>query len=141
MRTYRKHHQSFIIHFATALQSLLKNNNNNEPPTPTQQTDLLSLDRTLTHDTFALFPHLFDRSFNTNASLLHTTSLPAPPRRHNPVHQPAPGALFTSLISNFEENWIDLADAVDILDARHSRYGRWRKLEEEHAQLVGKLNT
>ena len=55
MRSYHKKHQNFTIHFTTALKSIL---NDNQSPTPKQQTDLLDLERTLTHETFALWPHL-----------------------------------------------------------------------------------
>lgn len=131
---YRKMYYYFQIHFTTALESLI----NGKTPTPRQQDDLVNLDRDLTHETFALQPDLFDRSFQTNFSLLQTLSLEAPSllaRRSHPL------VFLTSLIEFLEENWIDLADAEDILDPRprHSRI--WSELERQRRQLVMQLDS
>lgn len=137
MRTYRKEYQNFIIIFTTALESLLINKE--EIPTPKQKHDLISLERTLTHETFALCPYLFDSSFKTNETLLLTTSLQAPSLLNILCHRSNPEAFLKALISNLKLDWIDLVDAADILDCRYRRYERWRKLEEEYGQLVERL--
>lgn len=128
-RSYRKSYLNFTIHFTKALQATL--NNETKTKTPKQQNDLVSLERTLTHSTFALWPHPFDRPFITNSILLTTTT----------VLNVLALVFLHSLKSPLVHAYLDLANAADILDPRHRRYAVWCAQECQRVHLLSQFDV
>lgn len=100
---------------------------------------LVPLERDLTHETFALWPELFDRSMSANDSLLRDISSRTYSLHHVVSRHDDPGRFLQGEQDRLRRQWIDLSDAVDVLDGRCERYTTETELRTQLDELRDKL--
>ncbi|CAD6594427.1 MAG: hypothetical protein ASARMPRED_009403, partial [Alectoria sarmentosa] len=137
---YRRSYDRFERHFTAALRSTL----NNEVTTADDKRNLLRVELNLTHESFHIWPDLFDRTFTANRRLLSSTDSQAPTLLDVLALRDQPKAFLQSLRAVLQRDWIDLADAAadDVLRPRDPRrYHTWRTLERQKRLVLDRLDV
>ncbi|CAF9908115.1 MAG: hypothetical protein ALECFALPRED_004225 [Alectoria fallacina] len=133
---YRRSYDRFERHFTAALRSTL----NDEVKTANNKRNLVRVELNLTHESFHIWPQLFDRTFTANRHLLSSTHSQAPTLLDVLALRDHPKASLQSLRADLQNDWIDLADAADVLHPHDPRYQTWRTLERQKGQLRDRLD-
>ncbi len=100
---------------------------------------LIIMEQTLTYETFARFPVLWKMCFAANWRLIREI--------HEPLHSLAspdstdPAASLAQTREMFEEEWIVLDDAAEILSGYDSRYVTWGRLKEQKRRVLKVMAT
>jgi len=97
------------------------------------------MEQTLTHETFARFPVTWKMCFAANWCFIHEI--------HEPLHtltSPGftdPAASLAQTREMFEEEWIVLDDAAEILSGYDPRYETWGKSKEQKRRVLKVMAT
>ncbi|CAD6593549.1 MAG: hypothetical protein ASARMPREDX12_007312 [Alectoria sarmentosa] len=137
---YRRSYDRFERHFTAALRSTL----NGAVKTAEKKRNLLRVELTLTHESFHIWPQLFDRTFTANRRLLSSTDSQAPTLLDVLSLRDQPKASLQSLRAVLQADWIDLADAAAaaVLRPRDPRrYHTWRALERQKRLVLDRLDV
>ena len=148
MSPYQNAYFAFETHFTAVLHSLLQCEKNDDIKFSHQQQqqqqqqqyrDLISLEQILTHESFALWPELFDHAFRTNVGVLRHLISQTPSLLEVLAVRKHPSQFLREMKNELRREWIELDDAVDILDGRCRQYRAWMTLEEERKKMWGKF--
>jgi hypothetical protein len=129
-------HQNAIAAFNRVFEVL---HHGGKIPCISEQNRLIIMERTLTHETFARFPVLWKMCFAANWRLIHEI--------HEPLHTLAspdftePAASLAQSREMFEEEWIVLDDAAEILSGCDPRYVTWGRLKEQKRRVMKVMET
>ena len=146
-RRYQDAYSAFEKAFTTALSSLMQRVKNaggsdfSDERRRQQRDDLRLLEQNLTHETFSLWPLLFNRSLEANAELLNTLTSQNLALHHVLANHEDPLGFIQGSKVALRRQWIDLSDAADVLDGRCWRYAIYQELGRRWWSTWKRLET